>query len=256
MERILPRRRCPSRTPDRGPHLHGVRGGHPVLACRHSRKRSGTGHADRVTGNRRTGGQDIQRYGDRRGTRCPGIAGTVPVTLTLSTPDTTAPTVAVSTPAGGRGCHGLGECRGRCLRQRRVAGSSSGSTALSSGPRTRNHHSPSPGTRPPRERKPFADRRRARCRRQLDDVGGRFGDRAEAVRRRRRPTSSGTSRSRRRPIRTPAGNAEAFREVAASSGTLTKLTVYVDPLSGATQLTAGIYSDSGGHSRTLLDKGR
>ena len=53
----------------------------------------------------------------------------------------------------------------------------------------------------------------------------------------------------------PAGNAEAFREVAASSGTLTKLTVYVDPLSGATQLTAGIYSDSGGHPGTLLGQG-
>jgi len=52
-----------------------------------------------------------------------------------------------------------------------------------------------------------------------------------------------------------AGSAEAFRQVASETGTLTKLTVYVDPTSQATQLVAGIYTDSGGHPGLLLGQG-
>jgi outer membrane protein assembly factor BamB len=52
-----------------------------------------------------------------------------------------------------------------------------------------------------------------------------------------------------------AGTAEAFRTSAATSGTLTKLTVYVDSTSTASSVVAGIYSDSGGHPGTLLGQG-
>jgi chitodextrinase len=51
------------------------------------------------------------------------------------------------------------------------------------------------------------------------------------------------------------GRAEAFRATASASGTLTKLHVYVAPTSAATKLTAGVYTDSGGHPGTLIGQG-
>ena len=52
-----------------------------------------------------------------------------------------------------------------------------------------------------------------------------------------------------------AGSAEAFRSVASAAGTLNTLKVFVDPSSAATKLTAGIYADSGGHPGALLAQG-
>ena len=52
-----------------------------------------------------------------------------------------------------------------------------------------------------------------------------------------------------------AGLAEAFKTTASASGTLGKLTVYVDATSTATSLTAGLYADNGGHPGTLLAQG-
>ena len=48
------------------------------------------------------------------------------------------------------------------------------------------------------------------------------------------------------------GMAEAFRTTASASGTLSKLTVYVDAGSNATKLTAGVYADAAGHPGALL----
>ncbi|MGZ4411105.1 MAG: galactose oxidase-like domain-containing protein [Gaiellaceae bacterium] len=52
-----------------------------------------------------------------------------------------------------------------------------------------------------------------------------------------------------------AGLAEAFQATATASGTLAKLTVYVDTGSTATSLVAGIYADSAGHPGPLLGQG-
>ena len=52
-----------------------------------------------------------------------------------------------------------------------------------------------------------------------------------------------------------AGKAEAFRTTATTSGTLTKLTVYVESTSAATKLNAGIYADANGHPGSLLGQG-
>ncbi len=52
-----------------------------------------------------------------------------------------------------------------------------------------------------------------------------------------------------------AGLAEAFRTTASATGTLTKLTVYVDTGAAATRLVAGIYTDSGGKPGSLLAQG-
>jgi hypothetical protein len=49
-----------------------------------------------------------------------------------------------------------------------------------------------------------------------------------------------------------AGVAEAFKTTAAASGTVAKLTVWVDTGSTATTLAAGLYADSGGHPGALL----
>jgi hypothetical protein len=51
------------------------------------------------------------------------------------------------------------------------------------------------------------------------------------------------------------GSAEAFPETASGSGTVTKLSVYVDVGSTAGALVAGIYSDDDGRPGTLLTKG-
>jgi outer membrane protein assembly factor BamB len=52
-----------------------------------------------------------------------------------------------------------------------------------------------------------------------------------------------------------AGRAEAFRTTAAGSGTISKLTVYVDATSAATTLTAGLYANSGTRPGALLGQG-
>lgn len=52
-----------------------------------------------------------------------------------------------------------------------------------------------------------------------------------------------------------AGTAEAFQITASSTGTITQIQVYVDPLSTASALTAGLYSDAGGHPGALLAQG-
>ena len=52
-----------------------------------------------------------------------------------------------------------------------------------------------------------------------------------------------------------AGAAEAFRSTAAAAGTLSTLKVFVDPASSATKLTAGIYADNNGHPGALLAQG-
>ena len=51
------------------------------------------------------------------------------------------------------------------------------------------------------------------------------------------------------------GIAEAFQTTAGASGTLTKLTLYVDAGSTASKIVAGVYSDSGGNPGTLLGQG-
>jgi hypothetical protein len=53
----------------------------------------------------------------------------------------------------------------------------------------------------------------------------------------------------------PAGMAEAFRAPASVAGTVTALRVFVDAGSTATSLVAGLYSDAGGHPGTLLAQG-
>jgi hypothetical protein len=51
------------------------------------------------------------------------------------------------------------------------------------------------------------------------------------------------------------GVAEAFQVTAAASGSLDKLTVYVDSTSTANALTVGIYADANGHPGSLLSEG-
>ena len=53
----------------------------------------------------------------------------------------------------------------------------------------------------------------------------------------------------------PPGSAEAFRTTASVTGTVSKLTVYVDTGSTATRLVAGLYADAGGHPGALLGQG-
>jgi hypothetical protein len=52
-----------------------------------------------------------------------------------------------------------------------------------------------------------------------------------------------------------AGVAEAFRATATSTGTLSRLSVYVDAGTPPTRLIAGVYADSGGHPGALLVQG-
>jgi hypothetical protein len=51
------------------------------------------------------------------------------------------------------------------------------------------------------------------------------------------------------------GAAEAFKTIAGASGTVTKITVYVDSGSTASTLDAGLYADSNGHPGALLTQG-
>ncbi len=51
-----------------------------------------------------------------------------------------------------------------------------------------------------------------------------------------------------------AGTAEAFSTKAGSSGQLTRLHLYVDPSSTATQAVVGIYSNKSGHPKALLEQ--
>ena len=53
----------------------------------------------------------------------------------------------------------------------------------------------------------------------------------------------------------PGGVAEAFQTTAAATGSVAKLTVYVDTGSTASSLTAGLYVDNAGHPGTLLGQG-
>lgn len=52
------------------------------------------------------------------------------------------------------------------------------------------------------------------------------------------------------------GSAEAFLTTAQKTGTVTKIEVYLDATSTATELVAGIYSDNNGHPGTLLGQGK
>ncbi len=52
-----------------------------------------------------------------------------------------------------------------------------------------------------------------------------------------------------------AGSAESFLATASSTGTAAVVCVYVDAANTATQLTAGIYADHGGHPGSLLAQG-
>jgi hypothetical protein len=52
-----------------------------------------------------------------------------------------------------------------------------------------------------------------------------------------------------------AGLAEAFQYTSSSTGTVTRLRVYVDSASTATTVTLGLYSDAAGHPGTLLAQG-
>jgi len=51
------------------------------------------------------------------------------------------------------------------------------------------------------------------------------------------------------------GKAEAFRTVAAATGSVTSLSVYVDTGSTATKLIAGLYTDNNGHPGTRVARG-
>ncbi len=53
----------------------------------------------------------------------------------------------------------------------------------------------------------------------------------------------------------PQGKAEAFRTTAATTGSVTSLSVYLDSGSTATKLVAGLYTDKNGHPGTLLKQG-
>jgi outer membrane protein assembly factor BamB len=57
------------------------------------------------------------------------------------------------------------------------------------------------------------------------------------------------------PDSNTAGKAEAFRTTASSSGTLTRLTVYVPSTNAAPTLVTGLYSDASGKPGTLLTHG-
>jgi outer membrane protein assembly factor BamB len=52
-----------------------------------------------------------------------------------------------------------------------------------------------------------------------------------------------------------AGRAEAFRTTASGSGSVSRISVYVDASSSATKLTAGLYASSGTHPGALLGQG-
>jgi hypothetical protein len=52
-----------------------------------------------------------------------------------------------------------------------------------------------------------------------------------------------------------AGQAEAFRVVASASGTISSIDFFVDAVSSATSIRVGMYSDNGGHPGTLLTAG-
>jgi len=52
-----------------------------------------------------------------------------------------------------------------------------------------------------------------------------------------------------------AGQAEAFQATAGGSGNLQTLAVYLDATSTVTQMTAGLYTDAGGHPGALLAQG-
>jgi outer membrane protein assembly factor BamB len=52
-----------------------------------------------------------------------------------------------------------------------------------------------------------------------------------------------------------AGQAEAYRSTASASGTLNRVSLYIDTGSTATKVTVGVYTDSGGHPGTLLAQG-
>jgi Viral BACON domain/Glycosyl Hydrolase Family 88 len=54
---------------------------------------------------------------------------------------------------------------------------------------------------------------------------------------------------------TTSGTAEAFRTVAAATGSMTKLSVYLDPSNRATRLIAGVYANASGHPGRLLTQG-
>jgi hypothetical protein len=51
---------------------------------------------------------------------------------------------------------------------------------------------------------------------------------------------------------TAAGTAEAFRTVASATGSMAKLSVYLDASNRATRLVAGVYANSNGHPGRLL----
>jgi hypothetical protein len=52
-----------------------------------------------------------------------------------------------------------------------------------------------------------------------------------------------------------AGKAEAFRTTAAASGTISQVNLYLDALSSATQVLVGIYADEAGHPGALVAQG-
>ena len=52
-----------------------------------------------------------------------------------------------------------------------------------------------------------------------------------------------------------AGRAEAFRTTASGSGSVSRISIYVDASSSATKLTAGLYASSGTHPGALLGQG-
>jgi hypothetical protein len=52
------------------------------------------------------------------------------------------------------------------------------------------------------------------------------------------------------------GSAEAFRTSATASGTVTKLSIYIDGSSTAATLVAGIYADAAGHPGALIAQGQ
>jgi hypothetical protein len=54
---------------------------------------------------------------------------------------------------------------------------------------------------------------------------------------------------------TSAGTAQAFRTVGTASGSMAKLTVYLDPSNRATRLVAGVYANRSGHPGRVLSQG-
>jgi outer membrane protein assembly factor BamB len=53
----------------------------------------------------------------------------------------------------------------------------------------------------------------------------------------------------------PLGMAEAFQATAIASGTVSNLSLYIDPSSTGTAVAIGLYSDSAGHPGTLIAQG-